>query len=188
MHNDLVRVWDPLVRIFHWGLIAAFATAYVTQEQEYDLHLLAGYSVLGLVSFRILWGFIGPRYARFGTFVRGPGHLLSYVSALARGRAPRFAGHNPAGGVMILLLLLVMLVITLSGIALDGAENRAGPLGGTNLFLYGGSIKAVHDTASDLAMLLILAHVLGVAHASFVHRENLVWAMITGRKRCEPEN
>lgn len=185
MHTDRVRVWDPLVRLFHWGLAAAFAAGWLTQEQAYDQHLLAGYTALGLVAFRILWGFAGPRHARFTSFVRGPGAVLRYLGQAARGAAPRFVGHNPAGGAMILLLLTAVLAITLSGIALDAAENRAGPLADTTLFLYTDTIVAVHVWATDAALVLVVLHLLGVAHASLTHRENLVRAMITGTKPRE---
>jgi cytochrome b len=182
MRADRIRVWDPLIRLLHWGLVGAFAVSWLTQEQAYELHLLAGYGVLGLTVLRIVWGFVGTRHARFSDFVRTPYQVLAYLRQLARGRAPRSLGHNPAGGMMIVLLLLAMLTIALSGVALDAAENRAGPLADTRLFLYTGVIKTIHVWASDAALVLIALHLLGVAHASWVHRENLAQAMITGRK------
>jgi cytochrome b len=188
MHTDRIRVWDPLVRLFHWGLVGAFAISWLTQEEHYELHLLAGYLVLGLVVLRVLWGFVGTPHARFSDFVRTPSQVLAYLRQLARGHAHRSLGHNPAGGAMILLLLLAMLTIALSGVALDAAENRAGPLADTPLFLYTDSIVAVHVWATDAAFVLIALHLLGVFHASRAHRENLVRAMITGSKplRIDP--
>jgi cytochrome b len=182
MNEPQVKVWDPLVRLFHWSLPVAFVVAYLTQEQAYDTHLAAGYTILGLVLVRLVWGFIGTRHARFGDFVRGPRAVVGYLKALAAGRAPRYLGHNPAGGAMILALIATLLVIALSGIALDAAENRAGPLGGTQLFLYLDPIMTVHAWSSDLALVLIAVHVLAVIHASRALGENLVRAMITGRK------
>lgn len=182
MHNDRIKVWDPLVRLFHWGLLAAFVTAYLAQEGAYDLHLAAGYTVLGLVAVRILWGFVGTRHARFGDFVHGPAAVAGYLKALAARSAPRYLGHNPAGGAMILALLAALLVIGLSGVALDAAENRAGPLGDTQLFLHLDLIARVHAWATDLTLVLIAVHVLAVLHASRALGENLVRAMITGRK------
>jgi len=104
--SDHILVWDIGVRLFHWSLVASFATAYFTQADEYDLHLYAGYSVLGLLAFRIIWGFAGTRYARFSSFLFRPGVVLDYVRNMINLRPPRCLGHNPAGGVMILLLLL----------------------------------------------------------------------------------
>jgi cytochrome b len=182
MSKGQVRVWDPLVRLSHWGLLAAFVTAYLTQARAYDLHLAAGYTVLGLVAVRILWGFVGTRHARFADFVRGPAAVLGYCKALAARRAPPYVGHNPAGGAMILALLAVMLVIALSGVALDAAENRAGPLGLTRLFLHTGLIARILTWSTNLALVLIAIHVLAVIHASHALGESLVRAMITGRK------
>jgi len=178
-----VRVWDPFVRPFHWGLVGAFTIGWLTQEQDYWWHLVAGYTVLTLVVLRVLWGFLGPRYARFSDFVRGPAAVLGYLVRLGRGRAPRFIGHNPAGGAMILALLAAMLAVTISGVALDAAENLAGPLGDTTLFLYTDGIARIHLLATDLSPVLIALHLLGVLSASLAHRENLIVAMIVGTKR-----
>jgi cytochrome b len=182
MPANCIRVWDPLIRLFHWGLVGAVAVSWLTQEEDYELHLLAGYGVLELTVLRLVWGFVGTRHARFSDFVRTPYQVLAYLRQLARGHAPRSLGHNPAGGVMIVLLLLVMLTLALSGVALDAAENRAGPLADTRLFLYTEVIRAIHVWATDAALMLIALHLLGVAHASWVHRENLVRSMITGGK------
>jgi cytochrome b len=105
-----VKVWDPLVRIFHWALVLAFFTAYLTEDEWLTLHVWAGYTVLGLIGFRILWGFIGPRHARFSDFVYAPSETLSYIKDLLRFRNRRYLGHNPAGSVMIFVLLVVLLL------------------------------------------------------------------------------
>ncbi|MCG6965459.1 MAG: cytochrome b/b6 domain-containing protein [Chromatiaceae bacterium] len=178
-----IKVWDPLVRVFHWGLLGSCVLAYATQEEHYDLHLYAGYAVLGLVAFRVLWGLVGPRHARFSDFVYGPTALSGYLQGLMRRTAPRYLGHNPAGGAMVVVLLVTLLIITISGIALDAAENRAGPLAATRLFLYRDQVILLHDIATDVGVVLVVLHVLGVLHASIAHRENLVRAMLTGRKR-----
>lgn len=182
-HHSSIRVWDPLVRLFHWGLAAAFTAGWLTRTGHYDWHLAAGYTVLGLVLVRLGWGFVGPRHARFADFVRGPRAVLGYLFDAVRGRARRHVGHNPAGGAMILAMLVTLLVIGLSGVALDAAENRAGPLAQTRLFLYTDLISRLHTAATDLCLVLIGLHLLGVLHASLAHGENLPWAMVTGRKR-----
>ena len=176
-------VWDPLVRLFHWSLLAAYAIGYYTQIENYELHLIAGYAVLALVCFRVLWGFIGSPRARFRDFVRGPRTTAHYLGALWRRRPQRFIGHNPAGAVMILALLVCLVVITCSGIALDAAENRAGPLGSTRVFLYGDLIARTHTLSTNISLALIGIHVIGVLVSSALHKENLVAAMLTGRKR-----
>jgi len=183
MNSGDVKVWDPLVRLFHWSLLAACVLAYLTQEENYDLHLDAGYAVLGLVVFRVLWGLVGPRHARFGDFVHGPSRLLGYLRDLWRHTAPRYLGHNPAGGAMVVMLLVTLLTISLSGVALDAAENRAGPLASTRLFLYRDEIIELHVVSTNIGLALVVLHLLGVLHASIAHRENLVRALITGRKR-----
>lgn len=185
MKIDEARVWDPMVRIFHWSVAATFLVAYLTRETEYNLHLISGYGLLGLVAVRLVWGIVGTRHARFSDFLYRPSHLFGYVRALFAGRAPRYLGHNPAGGIMILALLATLLAISLSGIALDAAENRAGPLGDTKLFLYGDLIERTHELSTDLVIVFIGLHLIGVLHAGLIHRENLVKAMFTGRKRRE---
>ena len=180
-----VRVWDPLVRLFHWSLVGAYAIAYFTQEQEYELHIASGYAVAGLIAFRIVWGFIGPRRSRFADFVRGPTQVYGYLLGLFRGKSDRYLGHNPAGGAMIVAQLVLLVVISASGVALDAAENRSGPLADTRLFVYTDVIVDVHETSTNISLALIALHLIGVAASSRAHRENLVLSMITGRKRAE---
>jgi cytochrome b len=185
MNPATVKVWDPLIRVFHWSLVGAFAVCYFTQEENYDLHLWCGYAILGLILFRTLWGFIGPRYARFRQFVYSPRRVAAYLRGVLNRTAERFIGHNPAGGAMILLLLLGNLVITVSGVALDAAENRAGPLAGFRLFTMLDTIKLIHNVSTYATVALVALHVLGTIVESRLHRENLILAMITGRKRGE---
>jgi cytochrome b len=182
-NSQHIKVWDPLVRLGHWSLVIAFLACYFTQEQEYELHLTSGYVVFVVILFRILWGFVGTRYARFSNFVYSPMTTLHYLKGFIRNRSPAYTGHNPAGGFMIMLLLLGNLTIAISGIALDAAENRAGPLSDTNAFMYLSYIENTHVWATDVTVGLIVLHILGVATAGFVHRENLARAMITGKKR-----
>lgn len=186
MQSNPVRVWDPAVRLVHWSLAAAFVAGWLTQEAHYDLHLGGGYALLGLVVFRFLWGFIGPAHARFGDFLVGPRRIGAYLRSLAAGRPRRFLGHNPLGGLMVVALLAALIASALTGIALDAAENRAGPLGGTRLFLYGGLVEAAHEASSNLALALVFLHLGGVAFSSLMHRENLPLAMVTGKKACPP--
>jgi cytochrome b len=181
-----VRVWDPAVRLFHWSLAAAFAAAYLSGDDWMSLHVNAGYLIGGLLSFRILWGFAGPRHARFRDFVRSPLAVLAYLRQAVRLSAPRHLGHNPAGGAMILALLISLTLAVASGILLYGATDFAGPLPG--LFrgeLAADVLKDIHEIAANLTVVLVVLHLAGVVFASFEHRENLAKAMVTGRKREE---
>jgi cytochrome b len=177
-----ILVWDIGVRLFHWLLVASFTTAYFSQTGSYNLHLYAGYSVLGLLAFRLIWGFVGSGHARFTSFLFKPAVVLRYLRDMIKLRPRRYLGHNPAGGVMIMFLLLCLLVISLSGIVLDAGENRAGPLADTSLILYKGLARGVHIGFTNAVLALIVVHLLGVLYSSLVNRENLLRAMITGRK------
>ncbi len=171
-----VKVWDPLVRIFHWGLVAAFLVAWATGDEVKRVHIMAGYAVIGLVAFRILWGFIGARHARFVDFVRGTGSVRSYLRDTARLRAKRYLGHNPAGGAMIIALLVMLSTIGATGFMMT-----------TDAFWGVAWVQGAHETAVNLTLGLVVFHILGVIVASYEHGENLVRAMITGRKRVETE-
>jgi cytochrome b len=185
MNNETnIRVWDPLVRLFHWGLVSAFALAYLSEDDWMNLHVYAGYTVLGLLGFRLVWGFVGPRYARFSDFVRPPWEVVSYLKGLFALRAKRFLGHNPAGGAMIVLLLLSLVLTTLTGLGAYGAEGY-GPLAAWAAGLVGlgkEALEEVHEFAANFTLFLIVVHIAGVLFGSLLHKENLVRAMITGRK------
>lgn len=180
-----IKVWDPLVRVGHWTLVAAFILAYLSAEEWLDLHVAAGYVVLGYVLLRVVWGFIGTRHARFSDFVFRPATVIHYLKDELRLRAPRYVGHNPAGGAMVIALLISLLFTTVSGLALYGADEVAGPLapyfGGLSHY-WTEVIEEVHEFFANLTVLLVILHVSGVVVASLQHDENLIRAMITGRK------
>lgn len=181
-----IKVWDPLVRVFHWTLVAAFAVAFCTEDDWQWLHVIAGYTVLGLVLVRIVWGLIGPRHARFADFVHRPHTVWRYTLAVLRGRAERHLGHNPAGGAMIVALLAMLLVTTGLGLCAYGARGN-GPLGDAlgDLSAFATDLLTdAHETAAWTTVTLIAGHLLGVVWESVLHRENLVRAMLTGRKRA----
>lgn len=183
-----VRVWDPLVRLFHWALVASVATAWIVEDDPLTLHVWAGYLVLALIAVRLVWGLIGPRHARFTDFVRRPRAVLAYLHDASRLRAPRYLGHNPAGGAMVVALLLALTATGVSGLALYGAEEFAGPLAGLLSGLSSDAahqIEELHELLANLTVLLVVLHVAGVLFSSLAHRENLVRAMFTGRKREE---
>ena len=194
-----VPVWDPLVRLFHWTLFVSFCAAWFTEGELFEdlqdrlsgewlqlVHIWAGYTIAGLLAFRVLWGFVGPRYARFSDFVYRPGIVLAYVRDVLTLRARRTLGHNPAGGAMIVALLLGLTATIVTGLALYGADKGLGPLAA---ILAESSdeaidtIKEAHEVATNFTLLLVAGHLLGVVWETLLHRENLVRAMITGRKR-----
>ena len=197
-----VRVWDPFVRVAHAVLALGFAIAWLTEGKPAWLHEWAGYAVGATVALRVAWGFVGPREARFASFVVRPSAALTYLRRLLAFRAPRFLGHSPAGGVMVVALLASLAVTTASGVAYLGASRDRGPLapllGAEAARLQAEAaargeararrparwLKQVHEAAADITLLLVIAHVGGVALASLAHRENLPRAMLTGRKRA----
>lgn len=171
-----IRVWDAPVRVFHWLLVFCFAGAYLSAESEVWrlLHVTLGYTLGGLLLFRLVWGLIGSRYARFGSFVRGPKAVWRYLQSLRANHPEHHLGHNPAGAVAIVLLIALGLVVTVTGYA---TYNDLGP----------GWLAALHDLAANAMLLVVFGHLLGVVMASLQHKENLVRAMFTGFKSGRPE-
>ena len=182
-----IKVWDIFVRIFHWGLVAAFFIAYLTEDDFMDLHSIAGYVVLGLIGLRLVWGLIGTRYARFSNFAYSPAAIKGFVKDTLRFRAKRYIGHNPAGGAMIFLLIISLVMTGFSGMVVYAGEDQAGPLAG---LLAGMShdmtevFEELHEFFANFTLFLVFVHVGGVIVESLLHHENLVRAMITGRKRA----
>lgn len=174
--SETVKVWDPVVRILHWTLAVGVAAAWATAEEQARLHEAVGLGLLAAIALRSLWGLIGPRHARFGGFVPGPGGFVAYVGDLLSGRARRYLGHNPAGGAMIVALLAGLLVTIATGIGMA--------YGLPGLPIHGEALEGVHEAAAAGTLVLIVLHVGGVILSSLLHRENLVLAMVTGRKRA----
>jgi len=185
--NDTVRVWDPLVRIFHWALVASFFLAYFTEDDWINLHVIAGYIVSGLIGFRLIWGFIGPRYARFSQFFKSPTEVLTYIRRMREFNVPHYLGHNPAAAAMIFALLLSIIAISISGMSIIASEGQ-GPLAGTFFAtLDAGWMKEIHEFFANFTMLLVILHVSGVYFSSMLENENLPLAMVTGRKKYRDE-
>lgn len=172
-----VLVWDAPVRIFHWLMVLSFAGAYLTAESERWrlVHVTLGYTMVGLVVFRILWGVIGTRYARFSSFVRGPKAVARYFSSLLRRDPERHIGHNPAGALAILALLALALAVAASGWV-------------TYNEVAGDWLEELHEVLANLMLALVGVHVAAVLLSSWLHKESLVRGMITGRKSGSPED
>ncbi|MDD1611657.1 MAG: cytochrome b/b6 domain-containing protein [Methylococcaceae bacterium] len=212
-NQSTVPVWDILIRIFHWSLVVSFIVAYLTSEEENPWHIYSGYTVLGLIIFRLIWGFIGSQYARFSEFARSPAVVYQYVKSLRAGHPQHYLGHNPLGGWMVIAMLLTLFVVTLSGLKVYAIEEGKGPLAGAQQMQLTPIAEAyaededededeedreqksteaskadeefweeIHEASSNLMLLLIAFHVFGVILSSRLHRENLIKAMLTGKK------
>ncbi|MFH1804231.1 MAG: cytochrome b/b6 domain-containing protein [Pseudomonadota bacterium] len=167
-----VKVWDPLVRVFHWGLVAGITVAWISADEWDRVHETTGYVVAGLIAFRLIWGVFGTHYARFTQFAARPSAVLSYLRDILGGREQRYIGHNPAGAAMILALLLC-----LSGTALTGWFQTIDMFRGSDV------MEEIHEVLANGMLVLVALHIAGIIFASRSHSENLVRAMITGRKR-----
>jgi cytochrome b len=183
--QNTTKVWDPFVRIFHWGLVLAFAVAYLTEEDILSIHTLAGYVVLGLLSLRLVWGFIGPRYARFSDFTYSFSSIRKFLKDTLNFRAKRYLGHNPAGGAMILLLIASLILTSFTGLAIYAVAEQAGPLAGiltnTSEFMEE-ALEETHEFFANFTLFLVFIHIAGVIIESLLHRENLAKSMVTGYK------
>ena len=167
-----IRVWDAPTRVFHWLLVFSFAGAYLTSESErWSLvHITLGYTLGGLIAFRLIWGFVGTRYARFTSFVKGPSEVLQYAKSMATLKPKHFVGHNPLGAVAIVLLIASGIAIVVTGYA---AFNEIG----------GEWVAELHEIASHIMLILVGIHIVGVIAASWLHKENLARAMVNGFKQ-----
>jgi cytochrome b len=168
-----VKVWDLFVRVFHWSLVALFLIAYVTGDEIEQVHIMAGYTIAALLLLRVVWGFIGPRHARFTDFVRSPREAIVYMRDAMLFRARRYIGHNPAGGLMVLALIVMLIGTCVTGYMMT-----------TDAYWGSDAMEDIHGALANATVALIVLHVLGVLFASFEHRENLVKAMVTGRKQA----
>ncbi|MCK5002660.1 MAG: cytochrome b/b6 domain-containing protein [Gammaproteobacteria bacterium] len=203
--KNLIPVWDIFVRVFHWSLVLAFTIAYLTEDDFEDLHVYAGYVVLGLICYRVIWGFIGSSYARFSNFVYPISEVKSYLSSLLTRNPKHYLGHNPAGGMMIIALLVSLFAATISGLKIYGVQGY-GPLANNGIDIsiisearaHGENKheddeekeeseeeefwEEIHEFFANFTLLLVFVHIAGVFVSSRIHGENLVRAMITGKK------
>jgi cytochrome b len=208
-----VRVWDVFVRVAHWAIVAGFFVAYFTEDELLPIHVWAGYIVGAIVILRVIWGFAGPEYARFSNFVYSPAKVFGYLAGLFRRSVARYLGHSPAGGAMVILLLISLGATVWSGLTVYAYDEGAGPLAEV---LVGEAARGsasvneredgsqgrgtesafeaqeeyweeLHEFCANLTLVLVAFHIAGVLLASFVHRENLPWSMVSGYKRAPDE-
>lgn len=171
-----ILVWDLPTRVFHWLLALSFLGAFITAESERyrDIHVALGYTLLSLLAFRLLWGFVGTRYARFRSFLFKPREVIDYAKSLLRRSPAHYLGHNPLGSVAIWLLLAL-------GIS----------TGATGVLLFqdigGDAVEELHELLANAMLAVVVIHIAGVLVSSVLHRENLVRSMITGFKSGKPD-
>ena len=183
--TNKTKVWDPLVRIFHWTLVGSFFIAFFTEDDLLNLHVWAGYLISSLLIIRLIWGFIGSHHARFSSFIVRPSMAWNYTKDVMRFKAKRHIGHNPAGGLMVVMLLLSVAVTSITGIAVYGIEEQAGPMASlytANHSLGGELLEELHEFFANGTLFLVALHVAGVLIASLQHHENLIRAMFDGWK------
>jgi cytochrome b len=169
--SDRITVWDLPVRVFHWLLAVSFAVAYLVAESEQfrALHVILGYTATGLILFRILWGMVGSHFARFSSFLFSPAAALGYLRSLAK-QPQHYIGHNPAGSYAIYGILVAGLATGVTGYL-------------TLKELGGESLEEAHEACANAWLGLVIVHLAGVFIGSWIHRENLVRAMITGYRQ-----
>lgn len=175
MEKTKVLIWDLPIRVFHWLLAMSFLGAFLTAESERwrDVHVMLGYTMLGLIGFRLMWGVIGTRYARFSSFAFGPRSVARYLKSLLSRSPQHHLGHNPAGSWAIYALLAIAVATGLSGYL---TFNEIG----------GDRLAELHEGAGNAMLAVVLVHIAGVVVSSFLHRENLAAAMVNGRKTGRP--
>lgn len=183
-----VRVWDIPTRAFHWTLASSFIFLIISGDQGWmEWHFKAGYLLSALVIFRLFWGVLGSRYARFKSFAFSPSTTFSYIKGLLTGQHQNHYGHNPAGALMVFALLVLLLVQAFSGMVISDEIMWEGPFYNSvpeSINELGGMI---HEPLQGFLQFMIVAHILAIAFHRFKFGEHLVRAMIHGRKpQVEP--
>lgn len=223
-NKKAVQVWEPLIRIGHWTLVIAFFTAYFTEDDLMTQHVWAGYIVGAYVLIRVLWGFVGSKHARFNNFVYSPAKIFSYLKNLIACKPQHYIGHNPAGGAMVVALLLSLAGTTLTGMKLYAVEENKGPFSvsakqvqtqiqsatlisedkaedndnedeGEESEIINNDHEVnkqgekyweeLHELFANLTLLLVFLHIIGVVVSSYIDKEKLVKAMLTGKKQID---
>ncbi|MBS1154337.1 MAG: cytochrome [Proteobacteria bacterium] len=169
-----IRVWDPLVRVLHWILVAC-VIGNLLNESGYFAHRTLGLMAAGAVTLRLIWGFVGPQYARFSDWFPTPSRLVPYMKALLRNEAPRHIGHNPAGAVMMLALMALVFGLGLSGYLMT-----------TDPYYENETLLEIHESLVGILIGAVILHVLAALYESWKHRENLIGSMVHGYKPLEP--
>lgn len=203
-----VNVWDPFVRLFHWSMVVGVVVQLITSETNHAIHVTVGYILFSLLLARVAWGFVGTQHARFADFIYPPREVMGYLKGLVLRSPKHYVGHNPAGGAMVCLLMLVLLLTATAGLKTLGAMGR-GPLAHQDTGIVQRAMadgdedhdddddhghghgaptagahfwKEIHEGLVGFLIFLVVIHIGGVIVSSVLHKENLVKAMITGKK------
>jgi cytochrome b len=206
-----VKVWDVFVRFFHWTLVGSIIGMYLTGDSFKDTHINLGYFLICLILARILWGFFGSKHAKFSDFISKPGTIYNYLKGLIKGNPKHYLGHNPAGGLMIIVMLVSLLITAFTGLKTLGSEGR-GPFANKGISIVRLAYadddehsdddstyrdrhhqkkqndefwEDIHESMASFMIILVIVHVGGVIISSWIHKENLILGMITGRKTKE---
>ena len=207
MSKETTQVWDIAIRFFHWSLVFFFLLTYITGEELETVHAYAGYVIIALLVFRVLYGFIGTKHARFSDFIYPPQEIISYLMSMFEGSPKRYLGHNPAGGAMVILLLVFLSLSSWSGLKAYEAEGKgllvSAEISLVSLASVDGWYESdderehhsrgekdefweeVHEVLVNFTLLLVFLHLVGVFISSVLHGENLPRTMITGRKTLD---
>ncbi len=181
-----VLVWDLPTRLFHWLLVAAvlfaLATGLFAPKWWDGPHMIAGYVVAGLLLFRAIWAFLGSRYSRIASFIYSPRQTINHLASLLRRRPGHFIGHNPSGAAMILALFAVLCLLVATGFMVQGGVEKQGPLAAFLPYAFGMTVRGLHKLIALLLLTMIGAHLAGVLAGSLLFKEQLIGAMIHGRK------
>lgn len=180
------QIWDPAIRLFHWSLVVAVVGGWLLGHfgpLQMTLHFWAGYAVGALILFRLMWGFVGPRNARFASFLRGPGAVMAYVRSLPKRAAGWATGHNPLGGWSVIAMLLVLAGQVATGLILDPEDYiNTGPLAEAVPAGWSRWALGMHHRLGVVLLVLVALHVAAILFYRFWKREDLVTPMVTGRR------
>ena len=178
-----VRVWDIPIRLFHWSVVVLLCVSWFSADQGYmRVHLVSGLTLLALLLFRIGWGLVGSTTARFSNFLHPPRRVMGYLKGLAGGDKIFYAGHNPAGGLMVVALIAVLLAQVATGLFANDGVRFSGPLALLVSEDTSSLITGIHGLIFDLILLLVWCHIVAVGFYLLVKGDNLVWPMVTGKK------
>jgi len=182
-------IWDLPTRLFHWTLASSFALTWLTSEGDRwrSIHVFLGYLMLGLVVFRLIWGFTGSHFSRFSSFWFGPKEALDYLKQVTTRHAPRHVGHNPTGSLAIYILLVMSVAVGLTGVVTLGGDEQQGITAGWLSFAQVQTLKQLHELGAIAMLLVVAGHIAGVVVESVLHKENLARAMVSGFKMAEAD-
>ena len=184
-----VRVWDRPLRLFHWGLVLCLAGSWITAEQGImEWHERFGLTALALVVFRLIWGFVGGEFARFSSFLRGPGSIIAYVRDTLGGRHPEYAGHNPLGALAVVALLFLVGVQAGLGLFSNDDILYEGPLYHLVGSSLSGTLTGFHHQVFNVLLIAVIVHVATVIIYLIFLRDDLLLPMFTGVKRMAPDD